>query len=183
MIKKTYVLSMYGAPGAGKSTLAAELFALLKKSGDLAVELVTEYAKDAVYSRNAGALGDQMYLTSKHNHRLMRLQGKVNLVITDSSLLNAVIYCDYYTNDIEQKNAIIASKTALELFEMYNNIGIFVPRKKAYQSFGRTQTEEESNEIESKVSKFVKNISTSPVYVFENNSIDKLANDLTALIK
>ena len=42
---KTIVINLFGAPGAGKSTGAAYIFALLKMAG-IEAELVTEFAKD-----------------------------------------------------------------------------------------------------------------------------------------
>ena len=48
---KTVVINLFGGPGCGKSTIAAELFAILKKQG-YEVELVTEYAKDKVWEES-----------------------------------------------------------------------------------------------------------------------------------
>ena len=42
------VVNLFGAPGAGKSTGAAYIFAMLKMAG-INAELVTEFAKDKVY--------------------------------------------------------------------------------------------------------------------------------------
>lgn len=44
-IKKPLVINLFGAPGAGKSTGAAIVFAELKKRG-VNAELVTEFTKD-----------------------------------------------------------------------------------------------------------------------------------------
>lgn len=41
----TKVINLIGAPGAGKSTIASQLFSLMKWQG-LDVELVSEYAKE-----------------------------------------------------------------------------------------------------------------------------------------
>ena len=50
---KTIVVNLFGAPGAGKSTGAAYIFALLKMAG-IEAELVTEFAKDKVIKLEKG---------------------------------------------------------------------------------------------------------------------------------
>ena len=44
----TLVVNLYGAPGSGKSTGAAYIFAKLKMLG-VNCELITEFAKDKVW--------------------------------------------------------------------------------------------------------------------------------------
>ena len=46
-MKKTLVVNLLGAPGSGKSTIAASIFSKLKFQ-NLNVELVSEYAKELV---------------------------------------------------------------------------------------------------------------------------------------
>lgn len=46
-MNNTIVVNLFGAPGAGKSTGAAHIFAELKMCG-INTELVTEFAKDKV---------------------------------------------------------------------------------------------------------------------------------------
>lgn len=46
-MNKTIVINLLGAPGAGKSTLAALIFSKLKMK-NIACEIVTEFAKDLV---------------------------------------------------------------------------------------------------------------------------------------
>ena len=48
---KSLVINLAGAPGAGKSTLATEIFSKLKKLG-YNCEYVDEYAKHVVYEEN-----------------------------------------------------------------------------------------------------------------------------------
>lgn len=50
-MKNTLVVNLFGEPGAGKSTGAAYVFAMLKMAG-VDAELVTEYAKDKVWESN-----------------------------------------------------------------------------------------------------------------------------------
>jgi len=52
------VVNLFGAPGAGKSTGAAYIFAMLKLM-DLNVELITEFAKDKVYEETKKVWNNQ----------------------------------------------------------------------------------------------------------------------------
>ena len=80
------IINLIGEPSAGKSTIAAELFAKMKKAG-YNVELVTEYAKDMVWENRNEMFSHQDYIFAKQNRRLARLNGKVDYVITDAPLI------------------------------------------------------------------------------------------------
>ena len=49
-------INIYGGPGVGKSTLAASIFAFMKKRGDN-VELVQEFVKQFAYLGNVLLVG------------------------------------------------------------------------------------------------------------------------------
>jgi tRNA uridine 5-carbamoylmethylation protein Kti12 len=80
------IISMIGGPGTGKSTLAAEIFARLKRD-HYDVELVTEYAKDLTWNEAQKVLQNQVYVFAKQQHRFWRLKNKVDIVVTDSPIL------------------------------------------------------------------------------------------------
>ena len=67
------IVNLFGAPGAGKSTLAAYIFSKLKMR-DINVELITEFAKDKTWEKNFSALKNQAYMF-----------GKLGFAITDES--------------------------------------------------------------------------------------------------
>lgn len=85
------IVALYGGPGTGKSTTAAMLFAKLKLRGHNA-ELVTEYAKDLTWEQRTAALGNQPYVTAKQIWHLDRLSDQVDVIVTDTSPLLALIY-------------------------------------------------------------------------------------------
>ena len=78
---KTIVINLIGGPGSGKSTAAAELFAFLKKAGR-SCEVAWEFAKDKVFEESYRVLDDQIYIFAKMYHKLYRLSGKVEFIIT-----------------------------------------------------------------------------------------------------
>ena len=140
-----------GAPGAGKSTLRASLFAAMKIAG-YNVEEVTEYAKDMVWEERQNIFADQLYILAKQNRRLLRLQGKVDYVITDSPLIMNIAY----HNDAVPYNDTLAQLT-VEMFKMYDNINIFLNRTHTYQELGRNQNEAEAEVISEKIKGILRN--------------------------
>lgn len=141
MVDKLKVINLYAGPGAGKSTTAAGLFYLMKLN-KFKVELVTEFAKDKVYERHSELLEDQLYVFAKQQRRLKRLVGQVDWAITDSPLLLSILYNKEYKN----LNPLI-----LEEYEKYDNLNFLIGRVKAYEPFGRLQTETEAKELDTKL--------------------------------
>ena len=88
-MNKPIVINLFGPPGSGKSTGAAEVFAALKKLG-INAELVTEFAKDKTWEHNATALGCQEYVFGKQSYRLARCRNEVDVIVTDSSIARMV---------------------------------------------------------------------------------------------
>lgn len=134
------VVNLFGAPGAGKSTGAAYIYAMLKMAG-VNAELVTEFAKDKVYEETKEVWNNQQYIFGKQSFRIGRLRGKVDVVVTDSPLLLSAMY---NTDDLlgEPFNGVVN-----EVFSSYDNINFFVQRDKPYNPSGRMQTAEESDEL------------------------------------
>lgn len=125
------VVNFLAGPGAGKSTMAAHLFAELKWRG-VAVELVTEYAKDLVWEEAYITLRNQLAVFGEQYRRLERLRGKVNIAITDAALINSLVYNAGNTSDSFEK-------LVLESFHTFININFFVERSKPYTKFGRVE--------------------------------------------
>jgi len=93
--KKTIFIGAEGGPSTGKSTLAAAVFSKLKKelSTNSSIEFVQEYAKECIYSDWWSAMEKyQFHVIAEQAFRLMRLNGKVDYVVTDGSLLLNVPY-------------------------------------------------------------------------------------------
>ena len=140
----TTYINLFGGPGVGKSTLAAELFARFKKQGK-SVELVTEFAKDLVWENRQSTLEIQPYVSMKQFRNLARLKNKVDYVITDSPLIKDSIYARKYAKELPQAYHEL-------LFFLHNNLGdsinILLLREYVYDSEGRYQTEEQAIAID-----------------------------------
>lgn len=136
--KKTKVINFFGQPGAGKSTLAADTFATLKRRG-INCELVNEYAKAVTWRKAQPILTDQLYVFAKQYNYQHRLIGQVDYIITDSPLILSLFYGVDEGTAFEE---LVRCK-----WRMFDNINFFVRRTKEYNPNGRNQTEKQSDEI------------------------------------
>lgn len=118
-LKNTKVINLFGSPGAGKTTLAADIFVEMKRRG-VSCELVTEFAKKAVWEKRGKALENEILLFAQKHHELFVLDGQVDYIIIDSPLLLTTIY-----NQIDGKVPNLNSLAKSE-FNNYNNINIFL---------------------------------------------------------
>lgn len=145
----TTVINLYGSPGAGKSTTAAETFVKLKRAGRK-VEYLTEYAKQLVYHDRLNTLQEQVYVFAKQMHHLDSLIDKVDIVVTDSPLMLSSLYAPlYYPSAFHE--------LVRYLYHRYHNINVWVNRVKPYMQYGRVQTEEESDKLAVKFKTRLKN--------------------------
>lgn len=87
----TRFINLFAGPGAGKSTIAAGVFSLLKQRG-LDIELVPEFAKELVWE-GSPALENQSYVTARQFYVIKRLDNKCKWVITDSPAFLGAAYC------------------------------------------------------------------------------------------
>lgn len=143
------IINLFGAPGAGKSTGAAYVFSQLKAAG-VNAELVTEFAKDKVWEGTKAVFENQAYIFGKQYFRISRLEGKVDVVITDSPILLSAFY-----NDNDHVLGEEFDKLVFKVFDYYNRIDVFVHQVKPYNEAGRFQTEEESDAISKEMLRFL----------------------------
>ena len=139
-MKDTKIINLYGGPGCGKSTGATHIFSELKLCG-ISCELVTEFAKDCVWDNSVDLLNDQLLVTAQQWHRVDRLLGKVDYIITDSPILIGLAYIaprSYYSASL--------SELILNLHRSVKTMDVFIKRVKKYSMVGRIQTETEAKE-------------------------------------
>lgn len=150
-MKKTIVINLYAGPGAGKSTYAAYIFSKLKQHGFNA-ELVTEFAKDLVWEERHKTLLDEVYLFGKQQHKFNRLKGKVDVIVTDSPLLLKLLYMGNAPKSLKP--------LVLDVYKEYDNIDVFIERRKKYEPRGRVQTESEARKKDAEILNIIKEHST-----------------------
>lgn len=143
------VVNLFGGPGTGKSTLAAALFSNLKIKG-VNVELVTEFAKDLVWSERNKELKNQVYILGKMYHKLWRLNDKVDVVVIDSPLP----LCIYY----DQNNTPGMKDFVMGLFNQFTNINILLERNFPYQQEGRYQDEDNALKVHNGICQLLKDM-------------------------
>lgn len=155
-------VNIYGGPCSGKSTSASGLFHYMKTQ-NYNVELVTEVAKDYVWSEHFKMLEQyQLDIFAQQNHRLERLRGKVDWAITDSPLLLSHIYSPpgYYQTFYSLVD---------EVFDSYDNINVILQRDfSSYDDSGRVHTQEQSEQI----TKQIEDILAARHYSYHIVSID-----------
>jgi RecA/RadA recombinase len=139
--RNTLVINLFGSPGAGKSTMAAKIYAHLKESGYLC-ELTVEYAKEMVWQESWKVLRNQIYMFGKQHHRIWRLKGKVDIIVTDSPFLLGIVY----GHDSDNFRNLI-----LEEHKKTWSLNIFLKREHQFEKEGRVHSEEQTKEIDNKI--------------------------------
>jgi len=158
----TIVVNLFGGPGAGKSSTAAQLFASLKQK-QAHVELVKEYVKDWAWGQRIVGPLDQPLIAGKQMHRESSLYGKVDVVVTDSPFLLSGYYQRLGGKDYLLPALLGFKSHAEELGVTYRNF--FIKRSKPYDSRGRYQTAEESQEIDGGLMLYLKELGVDFRYV------------------
>lgn len=138
----TLVVNLFAGPCAGKSTTAADLFAELKYLG-VDCEMALEYAKDKVWEKSYHILENQIYIFGKQLHRVNRLVGQVEVIITDSPLLFSILYGCHETYAFK---ALV-----LEVFHRYENVNFLLERTMKYNENGRMQTEKQARALDAQI--------------------------------
>lgn len=148
-MKNTIVINILGGPGVGKTTLASELFTLLKKHG-YEVENVSEFAKELVWAERTDAFNDRLYMHAEQNHRLLNMNGKLDYIITDSPLILTSVYNNFYMKNVysDEYNEMI-DHVVRETWNLYNNVTFLLKRSNEYVNNGRRESESEANAVDS----------------------------------
>jgi hypothetical protein len=145
---KTFVISLYGGPGCGKSTLAAELFAEYKKRGR-SVELVHEWVKGWAWRGTPPKDHvDALYILAKQARAEATVYGKVETIITDSPLGLCPVYEQLYnpaSSLIETTFRLLEQENRLRGLE---GINIFVTRCHKYVNEGRFEEESTAKKVD-----------------------------------
>ena len=141
MLAEPIVVNLFGGPGAGKSTASAGLFYELKRRGHEA-ELIQEFAKDMTYAESWRGLSNQIYIFGEQHHRLFRLVGKVDVVVSDASFIHGLVY--------NARDRHHLSQLILEEFHRFRNLNFLIERdpELPYSEVGRYQNAQQARGLD-----------------------------------
>ncbi len=135
------VIALLGAPGAGKSTCAAWLFANLRLAG-ARCELVGEFAKDLFWDES-NAWKDQLYVFASQWRMVDRVLRKTGIVVTDSPPVLSL----FYNRPHRQAFVDLVEDRCRQHSVQYFLLKRTVP----YDQNGRRETEAEADAIHSEM--------------------------------
>ncbi|MGF7018766.1 hypothetical protein M2145_002541 [Lachnospiraceae bacterium PF1-21] len=177
---KTIVVNAFAGPGAGKTTSAWEISSQLKKKG-VVVEYVPEYAKELVWDGEIellnGSYSSETKIYEEKKRRIDRLIGKVEVIVTDSPLLQSLEFLDHDKVSASEKK-MFENRVMKDVSE-YENFNYFVERNEneAYEKAGRIHTLKESKELDAKIKAMLKN---KGIYygTYNHNTINRIADNI-----
>lgn len=160
---QTTCINIFGGPGIGKSTFAAELFVAMKKKHIL-TELTTEYAKDLIWQDRPNMLNNQISVLGEQWDRIQRLVDKVQYIINDSPTLLSSIYApEEYPKSFHE--------LVLWTHKKNKRLNLILPRhEEEYEAFGRIQNEKTAKNIDIKILNLLKRENESYFLVPNTNS-------------
>ena len=142
----TTVINLIGGPGCGKSTLAAELYAKMKRK-HMKVEMVREVAKEWAWEGKEITAFDQISIIGEQIKKESSLFNKVDFIITDSPVLLGAFYFDY-NHDERFMNTMVSEYYKYSISKGIKFINYVVPRKDIYDPSGRFESYEEATNID-----------------------------------
>lgn len=167
------LINLFGGPGCGKSTTATGVFSKLKQAG-INAEYVSEYAKDKVWDKHEAIFDNQIYVFANQHHKVFRLLGQVDVVITDSPLILSLYYNRDKTTVGKALDTLI-----MEAHHSFETMNVMLERVKEYNPKGRMQTEAESKDIDKNLRNLLDKHEINVVeYVGNSEGIDLLAEDI-----
>lgn len=163
------LINLYGGPGAGKSTVMAQIYAHLKRGG-VSVEMAPEFAKELTWQNRKDALHCQPFIFGEQLWRIERLCGRgVEVIVTDSPLLLSSIYCT------EAWPASFVDAVE-EIATRYKSLNYFVNRTGRYDPKGRNESAEDALALDLKIHSKMEALGMRCKYIEGNLSALDLAN-------
>lgn len=162
----TLVVNLIGGPCCGKSTIAAELFARLKKM-NIKAELVPEYIKDKIYEENATMPKNQIILFGMEHYKISTKINKVDVIVHDGSLINNIIY---NKEENEEFNNLIVSE-----FKKFRNATFFLDRGTIkFEDYGRIHDYDQSLSLDNEIKNIHKRYGIEFTEVDSRDAVDKI---------
>lgn len=155
---KTLIVNLWAGPGAGKSTLAAEVFAALKRA-QVPCELVQEWVKTWAWEGRKIGPFDDVVITSNQLAKESVLYGKVRVIVTDSPIGLGAVYEQIYHPERQTMALMCGSIRARQLAEGLEILDLYVVRLKPYIQAGRYESEEKARQVDQTALRYVQGLS------------------------
>lgn len=124
------VVNIFGAPNAGKTYLANNLFSYFKANHFL-VENVQEVVKIAHYEQDHAFLKNDLKILAEKNRILDALDNaKLDIAIMDGPVLNSMVY--KFGKPLQHFDALV-----MDIHESFNNLNLYIPGVRNFASVGR----------------------------------------------
>ena len=162
----TLVINLIGGPCSGKSTVAAELFARLKKMG-VHCELVSEYIKERIYEENKTMPVNQIPIFGMEHYSIVNKIGKVDCLVHDGSFINNIIY--------KQDNNPEFDTLVVSEYNKFINLDFFIKRGNiVFEDYGRIHNLKQSKELDRIIKDTYSKYNLSFIEVESRDAVDKM---------
>lgn len=138
------VINIFGGPGAGKTTLAMNVFTVLNMKQQK-IEYVDEYAKELTWNESFKMMENQQMIFANQHQKFFRLRNKVDIVVTDAPLFNSIVYSGKGDDNVHFHANVFHE------FNKYKNLNFFLRRETEYQTHGRSQKLEDAIKVDEEV--------------------------------
>lgn len=173
---KTRFINLFGAPGVGKSTIAAGIYSKLSGRG-WDIELVPEFAKELVWESNASALSNQAYVTARQFYMIHRLDGKCAWVVTDSPAFLGAAHC------LEHHPQAYIDTLKWYHDQTDSNLNYLISRNEntKFRQAGRVHSEYQSEVIQMRIESLLSNNNISYTEYDNTNAIHHIVEDIMSI--
>ena len=162
----TLVINLIGGPCSGKSTVAAELFARLKKMG-VHCELVSEYVKERIYEENKTMPLNQIPIFGMEYYSIVNKVGKVDCIVHDGSFINNIIYKQGINPEFD---TLVVSE-----YKKFINLDFFIKRGNIeFEDYGRIHNFKQSKELDKIIKDTYNNYDLEFIEVESRDAVDKM---------
>lgn len=140
-MRETIFINVLGAPGTGKTTISAMIFAEMRRRG-MDVAAVAEFAKQAIWEGRNKVLDNEILLFTVMHHGVHVVNGETEYAVVDGSMLQTTMY-----NEVDGKVEHL-SELAESQFNTFNNINLFIKNDGEFETKDRVHDEDTARELQ-----------------------------------
>lgn len=165
-------VNFYGGPGVGKTTLAALIFAELRKT-NVSCSLIPEWIKTWAYQGRPITGFDQLFSFSNQLFMEEEAIRSTGIIITDSPLFLQCMYSDKHARIVSQHIWNIAYS-----FESYYpSVNFLVKRSGRYEQHGRYEDEEQAIQMDNYIIQQLE-VRQIPIMIVDRSATDLIIDKI-----